>query len=83
MWTRQDVDDVAVLLYTTTGWGDARPPLNAAERRVVVRELNKAGLSDREITVRLGIASRTVVRIRMQMGIPAAYDSAKRRVVAA
>lgn len=67
-----DVDDVAVLLAVH---GDS-VRLNAAERRAAVRTLHGEHLSDPVIAERLGLTSRTVFRIRRELGLEAAVDAA-------
>lgn len=58
-----DVDPVAVERACI---GREVPRLGAAERRIVVAQLTAAGMSSAEIARQLGLAPRSVVRIRQR-----------------
>lgn len=57
---------------------EGRPVLGStiAERRAAVRVLNGRGFSDRLIAERVGIEPRNVLRIRGELGLPAASRAA-------
>jgi hypothetical protein len=60
-------DDVAILRAVE---GDLSVTLTRAEREEVIRRLHARGMSDRTIANWMGIADRTVLRIRQDLGIP-------------
>lgn len=74
------VDEVAVWRALT---GDPARRLGIAERVEAVRLGARRGWTDGEIADRLGIWTRSVVRIRMQHGIPAGVPCTRRTAVAA
>lgn len=57
--------------------------LTAAERRDAVRRLHRRGLSDLQIGNVVGLAQRSVFRIRKNLGLPANGPVAAARVAAA
>jgi hypothetical protein len=61
-------DDVAVDLAVS----GQRVELTPAERREALRRLHAARLSDPQIAERLGLHVRTVLRLRSELGLPAA-----------
>jgi hypothetical protein len=63
-----DLDEVAVLRAVQ---GDRSIDLTIAERRLVIRHLHAQGLDDQQIERRTGISSRTVLRIRQELDLPA------------
>lgn len=63
-----DVDDVAVQRAID---GDLSVSLTIAERREVVRRLHARRLTDGQIDRLTGISSRTVLRIRQELDLPA------------
>lgn len=65
---RRDLDDVAVQRACD---GDGSVKLGIGERRVAVQRLHGRGMSDGAIAERLGLADRTVWRIRQELGLPA------------
>jgi len=66
--SRHDVDEAAVLLAAR---GTTPRPLTIAERRELVRRLHGEGLNDQEIERRTGLNSKTALRIRTELGLPA------------
>jgi hypothetical protein len=71
-----DVDEVVILL----AMGGEHIRLSSLERREVVRRLNAAKLSDPAIAERTHMPARTVIRIRQELGIPAAVGFDKQVV---
>lgn len=71
------IDPVAVDLACA----GERVRLSAAERRAAVTQLQKQGLADSAIAERLNLAARTVLRIRTELGLAAAVDAGKNRVL--
>lgn len=65
---REDVDEVAVCRVADY-WGEANLQLPKVERSEAVRLLAARGSSDIQIADRLGISSRTVLRLRRAHGI--------------
>lgn len=65
------IDEMAVELALA----GERVRLTPAERREVVRRLHAVKLSDGQIAERVHITSRTVLRIRQEMGLPAAVGA--------
>jgi predicted transcriptional regulator len=74
-----DVDQVAVELACA----GERVRLSVAERRAAVAHLHDAGYSDPAIAERLRLTARTVLRIRGELGLAAAMDAGKNRVLPA
>jgi hypothetical protein len=68
-----DIDDVAVLRACE---GDPTIRLTLAERREVVRRLHARGLSDNRIAATARMTSRTVLRIRQELDLPANASAA-------
>jgi hypothetical protein len=62
------VDEIAVELAVS---GQV-VPLGPRERRAVIAQCNALGMSDRQIGLHAGIPDRSVLRIRQELGIPAA-----------
>lgn len=56
--------------------------LSSAERREAVTRLHAVKLNDREIARRLNLNDRTVLRIRQELGLPAAIGADKRVIAA-
>lgn len=69
----EDVDEVAVLRAVE---GDRSIRLTIAERREVVRRLCARGLNDGQIERQTGMSSRTALRIRQELGLPANAEAA-------
>lgn len=65
-----DVDEVRVALAVDGG----RVELTPREREEAVRVLNGRGRNDREIADVLGIASKSVLRIRQRIGLPERFN---------
>lgn len=65
--SKDDVDDVAVLRACR----GERLNLTVAERREVVRRLHAERMNDQQISARTGLADRTVLRIRQELGLAA------------
>ena len=55
--------------------------LSVAERRAAVTLLTEAGYADRVIAERLRLKVRSVLRIRQELGLAAAVDAGKNRVI--
>lgn len=70
------VDEIAVQL-AMSGESVRLSPL---ERREAIRRLNAVKLGDGEIAARIGIAHRSVFRIRQELGLPAAVGADGRAV---
>jgi hypothetical protein len=70
------VDEVVIVL----AMGGEHIRLSPLERREVVRRLNAAKLSDPAIAERTHMPARTVIRIRQELGIPAAVGFDKQVV---
>lgn len=71
------VDEVAVDLACA----GERVRLSVAERRVAIARLTAAGYADAAIAERLRLASRTVLRIRTELGLAAAVDAGRNRLL--
>lgn len=69
----RDVDEVAVDRAVN---GDRSVILKPREREEAVRALHKQGHSDGQIAMVLGIAGRTVLRIRQRLNISANQEHA-------
>lgn len=70
-WEGHDIDDPRVEVVAQP-WQPKTMQELLAERRAQVAELTAAGLSAAEIADRLGVAQRTVVRDRLEVGVAAA-----------
>jgi len=66
-----DVVDLTAVRRAATGGDPSRVQLSPAERIAVVRSMAAAGASDAEIAGRLGVVSRTALRLRQDQEIPA------------
>lgn len=66
------VDPVAVQ-RAVSGAVQGAAPLTPAERALAVAHLNERGVADPDIAERLGVSTRTVLRIRHAAGITAAH----------
>lgn len=74
-----EVDTVAVDLACA----GEQVRLSVAERRVAVTQLSEAGYADGVIAERLRLNVRSVLRIRQELGLAAAVDAGKNRVLPA